>query len=55
MSHRGSCDEFQRLQAVGIVALEGFEALVQLRKMFLSIDEPRYNAQKRIKQKLHAG
>jgi hypothetical protein len=54
MSHRGGGDEFERLKAIGMVALEGFEALVQFREMLVSINEPRYNAHKRIKQKSHA-
>ncbi len=50
-AYPGGSDKLKVFEATGLIALHGFKALEQLRKVRLSLDEPRNNAQKELTAK----
>jgi hypothetical protein len=48
-AYPGAGNELEVFEATGLLALHGFKALEQLRKVRLSLDKSRHNAQKELK------
>ncbi len=48
-AYPGAGNKLKVFEATGLLALHGFKALEQLRKVRLSLDKSRHNAQKELK------
>ena len=48
-AYLGGGNKLKVFEATGLLALHGFKALEQLRKVRLSLDKSRHNAQKELK------